>query len=312
MKSKKLLVICNTLLGRRVKLYTLQKQIFEKVEFLCIDNKSDFKPRRWRSLEDLRIEIEMAQPDMIHVAFDYSAPARVAIDSGIPVVLDVCGFTRGDDARDVYESGYPLICPDPAVYQKLCDNYDVRHSLMKNIPNTVPLRWGSRMRLDREPYREGKTLVYIGGMRGRGIERLIDIFSRHGIRVHVYPVNGDVPDQAIHHRPVKNYLEMLREIRQYHVGLAANIDTALDNRVFDYMYAGIPTLGVNLGYAGKFVKRWGICTNEDSERALIEAYEMAKGMKFDYLKWQTETALEHWGDDLIQCYEEAEMIKERR
>jgi len=101
----------------------------------------------------------------------------------------------------------------------------------------------------------------------------------------------------------KPYRELYEELARYDVGFCGFTrppelpdivkdygDQSLPNKTFDYMFAGIPTLGHNMAEACPYVNKWGKCES-DPDKLVDTFYEVQK-MNIDYERWRHEYCAE--------------------
>lgn len=133
---------------------------------------------------------------------------------------------------------------------------------------------------------KGKHLVYAGGVTSkkenhyRSYYTIFEAFIAAGWTVHIYCYNKGLEEYSelgckIHN--VLSYPALLREMSQYTAGLAGYhqgkdfkyTQTARQNKCFDYLAAGIPTIAVNPGNQRKIYEgKWGVVVEDLSEKTL--------------------------------------------
>jgi glycosyltransferase involved in cell wall biosynthesis len=136
---------------------------------------------------------------------------------------------------------------------------------------------------------EARTVVfiYVGLLvPGRGIERLLEVFSRSRIKFHVIFVGyGDqvgVSDWAcrhanIHLHPAVSHERLVPLISEADCGLCLIEDVSLSdrlclpNKLFEYAFAGVPVLASRLPEINRVVGEYGLGICCDSDTDSIEA-----------------------------------------
>lgn len=136
---------------------------------------------------------------------------------------------------------------------------------------------------------EARTVVfiYVGLLvPGRGIERLLQVFSRSGIKSHVvfmgYGDQVGVSDWAcrhanIHLHPAVSHERLVPLIREADCGLCLIEDVSLSdrlclpNKLFEYAFAGVPVLASRLPEISRVVGEYGLGICCDSDVDSIEA-----------------------------------------
>ena len=120
-----------------------------------------------------------------------------------------------------------------------------------------------------------KHLALIGNIIYDELNKVVSAIkkiSAHRINIHIYPVGNKIKidnikakcksDPYIHFHSALPPNILIEELQQYDFGLlpfpadrnAINIRTALPNRMFDYLIAGLPVAANNSGSISKFVK----------------------------------------------------------
>ena len=136
---------------------------------------------------------------------------------------------------------------------------------------------------------EARTVVfiYVGLLvPGRGIERLLEVFSRSGIKSHVifmgYGDQVGVSDWAcrhanIHLHPAVSHERLVPLISEADCGLCLIEDVSLSdrlclpNKLFEYAFAGVPVLASRLPEISRVVGEYGLGICCDSDADSIEA-----------------------------------------
>ena len=321
-KDKKLLIVCNTFRGRRLKFYELQRRMFDDILILSghavpgYDNLLVYK-----SLDELRRLISEYDPDVVHCNIDHTAPARAVMELGYKTILDVHDFSRlrgipDDSAKEVYESAQQVIFVNNEVSEIVKLNFDIKNSSV--IFSLIPANWMVKECVDYKRH----TIVTIGSMAKsvpyRNIDSILSKLIDEGYEVHNYaPVGSTKAPGVINHAPVFGR-ELYSEIAQYEVGLLA-CNTAinelekiyyqqygLSNRTFDYMAARIPTVAINMGpVINYYIDNWGeTCAGDDAE-IYVKAIDAAIMKPIDFNEWQRTFNLDNHFDELKRIYETA-------
>lgn len=334
LSNKKLLVITRTFAGRRRKMFEIQKQIFGQVKVITKVGEALPEVEFVSGFGAIEEMIRKFQPDMLHINIDFSESVYKLMDLKYPKVLDMydCSEMRGapdQHLKDVYRNypNVPKIFSSEKHLEYITEKYGEQDAYF--IPNVPLLSWLPKQR---KPKIDGNSLVYFGGIIGewnddfcyRYYYDLFKIFVDAGISVHVYPSQVSKNLQkyqdigVVFHKTVP-VQDLYSELTQYDVGFAGYNDlgahinrTAVDyatkclpNKAFDYLFAGIPTLAYNLGYAEKFTNRWGICIIY--KELLIDAYYAVNEKNINYKRWQKMFCMENYKKDLITIYQDIEL-----
>lgn len=321
-KDKKLLIVCNTFRGRRLKFYELQRQMFDNILILARHDIPGYDNLLvYNNLEELKQLSVTYQPDIVHCNIDNTAPARVIMELGYKFILDVHDFSqlRGildKDAKPVYESAQHVIF----VNFEICDiiklNFNIKSRSV--IFSLVPESWMIKDCVDYKRH----TIVTIGSMAKsvpyRNIDNILGKLIEEGYDVHNYaPVGSTAVPGVIKHPPVFGK-ELYKEIAQYEIGLLAcntGIDEleriyyqkyGLSNRTFDYMAARIPTVAINMGAViNSYINNWGeTCMGNDPE-IYIKTIEKAIIKPIDFDDYQQTFRLDNHYERLKTIYETA-------
>jgi hypothetical protein len=215
---------------------------------------------------------------------------RTCVENGIRYVLVQHDISSAHGQADVaYEKR--MIEKAEAVIFTSEDHVDWHRKLGHAIPphEVIHLRPLERdLRFDPLPKLPGKTLVYTGGLMPwnrrtemygyRSYHRLFGAFISCGWGVHAYtPVlydehwYDDYEEMGVHcHTPMLQK-DLYREMSQYTAGFHGyNIEGVpaeavrycmgcRPNKTWDYLGAGIPTIGINSGKSGDiFNGNWGV------------------------------------------------------
>lgn len=161
-----------------------------------------------------------------------------------------------------------------------------------------------------------------------GFRYFVDVFRKFlDAGIHVYLMNAGeavFPEvmetykgpgmENLHMMIGKPYRELYQELAKYSVGFVGFTrppelpdtvkdygDKSLPNKAFDYMFAGIPSVGHNMAEANEYVKNWGAVTDDPDK--LVDAYCEATKMKIDYKKWRQEYCAETQKDMLKEIHD---------
>lgn len=328
--DKKLLVICNTLRGRRVKFYAVQRCLFADVRILARQNYSNIEAHSWKKLDDIQLQVKQYRPDIIHVCFDNSQSARFVINLGLPVVLDchdhsVIRGVSDPDAKFVFSSSCPIIFPCKSIADYIAEHYDTDEALNVVIPSAAPLYWRAKNLKCKRKSRK-RTLVYCGstvqnfGYRAYG--RLFDLFQAHGIEVHVYPA---YPSKAFvnvnTHQTIQDHCQLYQELSQYDVGFVGYdrlfinqrdlkyAHIGLPNKVFDYLMSGTPILSLDIGSASEYINKFGMNVpyqaKQDMDKLLLKNYDSVYQLNINFDYWQQKYCLDNYVRKLEEIYQES-------
>jgi len=161
-----------------------------------------------------------------------------------------------------------------------------------------------------------------------GFRYLADLFRKFleaGIHIYlmnageaIFPASMEVykaPGMTNLHMMIgKPYRELYEELAKYSVGFCGFSsppelpdsvkdygDLSLPNKAFDYMFAGIPTIGFNMKEGNTYVKNWGVVTADPDE--LVDAYCEATKLDIDYEKWRKEYCAETQKDMIKEIHD---------
>lgn len=184
-------------------------------------------------------------------------PHKKAIESDI--VLDARAvLTNTPDTLAWMQENYGLVGGETIMLRPLADDLDFEP--LEKLP--------------------GRNLVYAGGLTANeskyDYRDYLDIFALledAGWKIHLYPSWGHTRDLTpyeqrgyVIHQAV-DQSRMYREMSQYQAGFQGYgfgvsqhyIEAALPNKLWDYLSAGIPTLGYNTGRGGAIYDgKWGV------------------------------------------------------
>jgi hypothetical protein len=252
-------------------------------------------------------EVERFRPDLLFVHGDWSQTYRIALDAGIPYVLvsqDVSSMRRELSPeelaaeKEMFENAASVVFTSRG-HVPFCQDrfrlppYDVisLRPLARDVAFTPS---GARL--------PGKTLAYSGGLvasAGRngnwGYKCYLDDFRRFleaEWEVHLYPDTGSAgtaEDYAaigctLH--PFLPYPLLLRDLGRYSAGFLGYVrrdvpekafaytQTCMPNKLWDYLAAGIPTIGYNLSEdQAATVRPWGVLASDPDD--LVQSAEEA-------------------------------------
>jgi hypothetical protein len=257
-------------------------------------------------LGDFKTDIRKLQPALIFVRGDWLQYYKVALMYDIPYILieqDVHSLRTKLKKRQLAmeremvdeAAGIIFTSEDHLAYCKQM-NYNVDNSVVIHLrPLKEQLAWAKLSPL------EGKHLVYAGGLVThaggsygyRGYERIFKAFMEAGWTVHVYANKNQYATVrkygalgCVQHG-WKSYPELLQEMSQYTAGLQAYAkvgvcerqfaytQTCRPNKTWDYLAAGIPTIGLYHGNCAKIYVDggWGV-TIPDIEKSTLENIEL--------------------------------------
>ena len=318
-KDKKLLIICNTFRGRRLKFYELQHRMFDNILILAGHNIPGYKNllvyNNMEQLKDLTLRFD---PDIVHCNIDNSAPAKAIQHLGYKTILDIHDYSKlrgiaDINSKEVYENAKYIIFVNGWIEDIIKLNATIKRSI--TIPSLVPKSWMIKRKAKSINY----SFVHVGSLAKsveyRNLDAIFEkIYNELDIEVNIYsPCGKSSFNHVIYHNPIFEGKNFYREISKYHIGIVAvnpnvsqlELDYAkkygLANRVFDYMAARIKTLGINMGgMANSYINNWGIAIN-DTDDLMESAVELInKKIDFDY--WQNEFNLDNYYNDLKNIY----------
>jgi hypothetical protein len=238
--------------------------------------------------------------DLAVVRGDRYTDWTMPVDKGIPYLLiehDSASMRQGSVFPGEYERmmwAKAVIFPSEGFRDYyVAKGYPIpRHHVIHLRP------FLSDLRFDPLPKLPGKTLVYAGGLvqwyerKGmvgyRAYNEILGQFIERGWEVHVYPsklrpFSGYRAMGCIEHVPMP-YTQLLREMSQYTAGFVGYNSTDVPkaafaytqacrpNKTWDYLAAGIPTIGFQCGSTGAlFDGKWGVVLKSlDEEPELPE------------------------------------------
>ena len=281
---------------------------------------------------------EVAKHEYVHLFCDNCAFVWPIVETGRPVILhrhDVTTMRGMEDPAEPYVykvDNVTHIFTSPGHRDYICGKYTLREGsthIMYNWPlrSWMESRVAPRVRIP-------NSIVYFGGVTCLADHRTGYRFyalqwqklAEAGIDVHVYLGTSLVPEwywlyrgpghENIYPHVRIPHRNLYNELAKYDVGFMGYNDlgnpgpkeihvdyarTCWPNKAFDYMAAGIPTLGYNVGDSAAVVKNWGECVND--LESLVAAYNAAKVKKIDFESYQKDYAMENQTDLLKQLYE---------
>ena len=245
--------------------------------------------------------IKQGKPDLMVVRGDTRDDYRIALKRGIPYILienDVNSMRRKyikeilehEKAKIENASAVIFTSKEHAEYYKKLEKEQGWKIPYYQVIYTRPLKKD----LDFEPKEKlsGMHLVYAGGTlpqwrRKRGhygyrcYHEIFEAFIKAGWKIHLYSAsynNGKLSEYKnigcrIHEN--LSYKHLLREMSQYTAGLHAYNKTGVEekafgytqtcrgNKIWDYLAAGIPTIGYNGGKGMDIYKgKWGVIIDD--------------------------------------------------
>jgi hypothetical protein len=246
------------------------------------------------STDKINAQIEQNEPDIMFIPGGQWTFWETCHDLGIPYVLehhDVMSWLGHDlkkHEREMVEGAEAVIFTSE---EHVAWHRKLRHRLPPHeVIHLRPLR--ADLDFVPLPKLPGKTLVYVGGVNSwlrretqfgyRTYHYIFSSFIACGWDVHVYtPFRGRESDYAkigvICHTPAAQ-ADLYREMSQYTAGFhgynvigvpASAVDYCMGcrpNKTWEYLAAGIPTIGVNSGNSGNlFGGKWGLVCPPQSD-----------------------------------------------
>jgi glycosyltransferase involved in cell wall biosynthesis len=296
----------------------------------------------WRLDGDLPAGLSTAlaefRPDVIH---SHNLPDSLTVlalevaDGTVPVVHDVHDLQSL--RRTPYEDGFPEP-DDPAtlerravqdcsalvtVSEELLAEIQSRHrlpartlvfpnfALRRDVPAAVPAR---------RPSEGAPRLVYQGTLSTNGghydLRDLFAAVTAQGVELHVYParrIDGydDLAGVSLHETLTPQ--ELLRELPRYDLGWAgfnsglnaAHLDTALPNKVFEYLSCGLPVLTLRHRALSRFLAETGLGISlgtVDDLRGTLETLDL-EALRERVAAVRHDFTFESRIDELVALYE---------
>ena len=247
------------------------------------------------------------QPDLIFCHGDWLLDYQIPLGLKIPYLLfehDIHSLRTKLNNRQLSQEQEMLENAGGIIFtsedhQDHCNkHFDI--TCNQGIVHLRPLRQS----LAWEPLQKlpGKHLVYAGGLTTtaggnygyRSYHKIFEAFIKAGWEVHVYPANTYATATAKSYTRIgchvyKNitYNSLLQQMSQYTAGLQsynkentlekafAYTQTCRPNKVWDYLAAGIPTIGLNPGNCAKIYQEggWGVVL-PDVKPTSLESIEL--------------------------------------
>lgn len=263
--------------------------------------------------------ITSVKPDLMVIRGDARKDYQIPLKYKIPYILiehdvnslrrDIPRVTKKDDKEKIENASAIIFTSEDhaSYYQKLKKEQDWKIPYYEVI-HTRPLKKD----MDYEPREKliGLHLVYAGGVIPnwnkrkiyaygyRCYHRIFERFVEAGWRVHIYSASYNTTRLSeykdigcIVHENV-SYKALLREMSQYTAGLhsynktdvmekAYNYtQTCRGNKIWDYLAAGIPTIGYQGGNGMKiYDRKWGIIINDLKMETLQSIPERLRELK---------------------------------
>lgn len=258
----------------------------------------------------LKRKVVQYNPKLMVVFGDKSKTYQIAkrLSKRYVVIENDVATMRGQELKREKEmlEGASAVLFTSEHHQDYCNEmYDIRYSCVVNLrPLARDLRFKPLQKLGE------RELVYSGGIQHPsrndshiGYRSYTDVFGKlieDGWNVHVYPGNIHDADTYEHyhelgcimHRKVSQD-KLYRELSQYNAGLQVFADTdnksadayaksAYPNKLWEYLAAGIPMIGYNVGQASYDVYhgKWGRVYEDLSEINLSELPEVDDALRY--------------------------------
>jgi hypothetical protein len=272
------------------------------------NQEDDFLGKDIAVISDFRHSIKKLKPDLIFCRGDWLRYFELAIDSNIPYVLieqDIHSLRSRllpkqiKKEKTMIESAAGVIFTSEDHLTYCQKNYKVpdNHVVIHLRPLLQDLAWLPKKKLP------GKHLVYAGGIIKnapgskygyRCYKRIFKAFIEAGWTVHIYGSKNQYDTVRAYTQEIGviphgwfPYPELLQEMSQYTAGLQAYAKVDVDDKAFaytqtcrpnktwDYLAAGIPTIGLYPGNCAKIYQDggWGIVV-PDTKRSTLENIEL--------------------------------------
>ena len=274
-------------------------------------------------------DVKKFNPDFCVVFGSFRKTYQLPMIHRIPYILcehDIVSLYR--DGSDQYEekrkirNATKIIFTSPDHRDYICQRYDYP------VDRTMVLYLRPSIKdLDFKPLKKlpGKNLVYIGGLldnnflhdiRGRFSYRCyLDIFKNfinQGWNVHLYPARRRPESYSkigcIYHKRFPEGKQLFEELSQYTAGMQGfNLlddtfkyaKTCRPNKIWNYLAAGIPTIGINPGNGiYLYENKWGY------ELKQLEKINELDFSKLNIKKFRQEEIIEKQSDELKSFLED--------
>jgi glycosyltransferase involved in cell wall biosynthesis len=286
----------------------------------------------------LRSALAEFQPDVVHshnLPDSLTVLALELLDGGIPVVHDVHdlqslrqtpyedGFPEPDDPLALERLAVEGCAALVTVSQELLTEIESRHrlpprtlvfpnlALGRDLPRGVPAKG---------PPDGAPRLVYQGTLSTNGghydLRDLFTAIVAQGIELHVYPsrrVEGYDGLEGIQLHQTLTPPQLLQELPGYDLGWAGfnstlnaqHLDTALPNKVFEYLSCGLPVLTLRHRALSRFLDETGLgfsLTAVDDLRGALEELDL-EALRSRVAAVRTEFTFESRIDGLVALYD---------
>lgn len=257
--------------------------------------------------------VKEKKPDLIICHGDWMQHYKLALDLNLPYVLiehDVMSMRKqmrrreAEQEKEMIENAMAILFTSEDHLQHCAERYRMPPS------DVIHLR-PSMEDLDVEPMAKlpGKTLVYAGGIMPEkqrsgayGYRVYFDIFKAiiaQDWQVHVYAdalttkFLDDYEAIGCVTHPWVDYRELIRQMTQFTAGLQAYNKDGVDAKAFeytqacrpnkgwDYLAAGIPTIGLNMGRTSEIYTSggWGVTIERPEDIAKIALPKITEEMR---------------------------------
>jgi len=309
--------------GSRYKYYTLLQKEYGGIP-LETDRLTAGMDEYQKELTLLGTQLESIVPDLIFLHGDWCSYYKLAIKAKIPYILfeqDVYSLRAANDSipapkyakakeqeQEMIESAAGVIFTSEDHVDYCLERYDVpNYEVIHLRPLKQDLAFAPLPKLP------GKHLVYAGGITPNsgtlyGYRAYVDMlndFQEAGWTVHIYTNKI----HEVHHRPYIRagmtihpwlpYGELLKEMSQYTAGLQAYVKDGVPegsfnytqacrpNKVWDYLAANIPTIGLYPGNCAKIYEEggWGLVVPDTKLGTLknLELPNFPDSLRFEHV-----------------------------